>query len=234
NELTKKKKIIKKIIRFTKLGKANAEVMNKLFKIVQRYLEKIGAMIGESYEGTLFLSIQGRRDFEKYLVEECIDPVIQNKVTFIRLVRAQTVSQGECEYWGKRVEEDMKLDSDEFKQFQETYLPNVYLPYRIVTLTEFRQFVFQDPSNEKKYPIIWGILKTIASASGFSTFALQYLPAMIQWMKLIHSRFNRRLTQEEVEERPQEFSAEYALRKQWGEKTKFDDTWKGFVQGWNH
>ncbi|ETN97471.1 hypothetical protein RFI_40058, partial [Reticulomyxa filosa] len=39
---------------------------------------------------------------------------------------------------------------------------------------------------------------------------------------------------EEVEERPQEFSAEYTLRKQWGDKTKFDDTWKGFVQGWNH
>ncbi|ETO06389.1 hypothetical protein RFI_31005 [Reticulomyxa filosa] len=173
---------------FTKLGKTNAEVVNKLFKIVQRYLEKIGAMIGESYEGTLLLlhymihciyqtfetrfpngfaslSIQGRRDFEKYLVEKCIDPVIP----FIRLVRAQT-----------------------------------------------------------------GILKTIASASGFLTFALQYLPVMIKWMKLIHSRFNRRLTQEEVEERPQEFSAEYTLRKQWGDKTKFDDTWKGFVQGWNH
>ncbi|ETO30662.1 hypothetical protein RFI_06457 [Reticulomyxa filosa] len=244
-------------LQFTKLGKSNTEVMNKLFKIVQRYLEKIATMIGESFEGTLLLlhymihciymkfetrfpngfldlSLQGRQNFEKYLLEECIDPVIQNKDVMIRLVRAQTVSQEECRYWGKRVEEDMKPDSDEFKQFRETYLPNVYLPYRIVTLTEFRHFVFQSPSNEKKYPVIWGILKTISSASGFSTFALQYLPAMIQWMKLVHSRFNCRLTQEEVEERPQEFSAEYALQKQWGEKTKFDDTWKSFVQGWNH
>ncbi|ETN99897.1 hypothetical protein RFI_37570, partial [Reticulomyxa filosa] len=199
--------------------------MNKLFKIVQRYLEKIATMIGESFEGTLLLlhymihciymkfetrfpngfldlSLQGRQNFEKYLLEECIDPVIQNKDVMIRLVRAQTVSQEECRYWGKRVEEDMKLDSDEFKQFRETYLPNVYLSYQIVTLTEFQHFVFRSPSNEKKYP-------TIASASGFSIFALQYLPEMIQWMKLIHSRLNRYLTQEEVEEQPQEFSAEY-------------------------
>ncbi|ETO14828.1 hypothetical protein RFI_22540, partial [Reticulomyxa filosa] len=245
---------------FTKL--TNKKKIKKIKKglrnwTVQHYLEKIATMIGESFEGTLLLlhymihyiyltfetrlpngfldlSLQGRRNFEKYLLEECIDPVIQNKDYCIRVVRAQTVSQEECRYWGKRVEEDMKLDSDEFKQFRETYLPNVYLPYRIVTLTEFRQFVLQDTSNEKKYPIIWGILKTMSSASGFSTFALQHLPAMIQWMKLVHSRFNRRLTQEEVEERPQEFSAEYALQKQWGEKTKFDDTWKGFVQGWNH
>ncbi|ETO13658.1 hypothetical protein RFI_23710 [Reticulomyxa filosa] len=236
--------------------------MSRLLKIVQRYIEKIGASIGAlSIESTLILvhgiihrfylsfearhkdgfvdlSMAGRRVFEKYLIDECIDPVIKNHEQCIREIRAQTVMDPETKFWGQRVEEDMKPESEDFKEFQEAYLPNVYLPFRVITLSEFRQFLKQDPLNERKYPVLWGILKTMDTLSGFSIFSVQYLPAMIQWMKLIHSRFNRRLTQEEVEERPNEFSVDYALRRReenkWGDLGKWNEAWQGFVQGWNH
>ncbi|ETO27465.1 hypothetical protein RFI_09668, partial [Reticulomyxa filosa] len=249
-------------IEFTKWGKTNADVMSRLLKLVQQYVEKIGACIGAlSIESTLLLmhgiihrfylsfearyengfvdlSMAGRRIFETYLIDECIDPVIKNHEQCIREIRAQTTIDSKIKFWGRRVEEDIKPESNEFKQFQEVYLPNVYLPFRSITLSEFGQFLRQDPLNEHRYPVLWGIFKTIDTLNGFSIFAVQYLPAMIQWVKLIHSRFNRRLTQEEVEERPSEFSVEYALRRReengWGDLIKWNEAWQGFVQGWNH
>ncbi|ETN99366.1 hypothetical protein RFI_38116 [Reticulomyxa filosa] len=184
------------------------------------------------------LSIEGRKKFETYLISKCINPMVQSKDESICRTREQTDLHPECRFWGRRVEERFRSKTDELKDFEENYLPNVFLPFRAVTLSEFRHFVSQDPLNEFKYPILWGILETIDMPNGFSIFALKYLPSMIQWMKFIHSHFNNRLTQEQVEKKPREFSVKYALQRRkennWDDEVKWNKAWQGFVEGWNH
>ncbi|ETO17034.1 hypothetical protein RFI_20299, partial [Reticulomyxa filosa] len=254
--------IKKKKKRFTKLKGENAVVMKKLLQMTESYINKIAAAVGhlsiescvlllhrivheyyltyeEVYLGGLDdLSIVGREDFENYLIQSCIGPVLGNHENVIRETRNWTLLDPVCSYWSKRVEEDINMNSEEGKIFVEKYRPDLFLPYRIVTLSEFRTFVLQNNENITRFPVILGLLTTMATSSGYSIFALQYLPEMINWIKLIHSRFNRRLSKEDAESRQQEFTAQYALTKcaeeKWGEVKQWEKALQGFVQGWNH
>ncbi|ETO06491.1 hypothetical protein RFI_30897, partial [Reticulomyxa filosa] len=215
---------------FTKLDKDGPKTMAKLFTMVQSYIEAIGKKSGaSSFESTLLLlhsithrlyltfatkfpqgfadlSIEGRRKFEKYLLEDCITPVMQAKDEHIRKTRAQIGLHLEYKYWGKRVEEDMNLESDEYKEFENNYIPNTFLPFRFVTLSEFRQFVIQKPENKQKYPVLWGILKTIDMTG----------------------------VEEKQQSLSAAFVMKQQEKNKWGDKHKWEKAWQGFSEGWNH
>ncbi|ETO23675.1 hypothetical protein RFI_13505 [Reticulomyxa filosa] len=248
-------------VSFTRLGKKDDEVRAKLFQLIQRDLSVCSVNIGgSSIENTILLihgiihrfyvtyphespqtynqlSSTQRGLFENYFMNKCIRPVIDNYQFSIRDIRALVATDPCCRHWAERVEENMKPGSDTFKTFEEMYQPSSFLPFRMTTLSEFRNFVLSNPQNERQYPVIWTILHMIDSPQGYSIFALQYLPLMIQWMKLLHSHFNRQLRLEEVEESGQ-YTIEYALTQQeknkWRDKALWERAWRGFAMGWNH
>ena len=57
-------------------------------------------------------------------------------------------------------------------------------------------------------------------------------------MKLIHSKFNRRLTLEDVQEKGHIYHCEYVMKERkdnkWGESQYWRNAFDGFVKGWNH
>ncbi|ETO01107.1 hypothetical protein RFI_36335, partial [Reticulomyxa filosa] len=248
---------------FTNLAKKPEDVVERLLVIVDMYLQKIGQIIGHlsvehclllmhrivhqlylTYEqafpnGFADLSTTGRQSFETYLIQQCIDPIIKQHEQFIREIRTQTTADPVCAYWSCRVEEGMDLNTNEGRHFLQNYYVHNFLPFRIVTFSEFRNFVLKTQThNAERYPVIHGILKTMQSLSGYSVFALQYLPEIINWVRLIHSRFNGRLTRQEVEFQLDKFNARFAVNKckqeNWGDVAQWERAWKGFADGWNH
>eukprot|EP01084_Bolivina_argentea_P068756 125156_1 len=128
-----------------------------------------------------------RKEFENWLVKQCIKPCILNVNNTISIVRGKVSKSLVVLKWAKRFGEQLDLESDEGREFMINYLPNIFLPFRVLTLSTFKEKLLTDKTNRIKYPVTWGILQTIDTAAGYSVFALQYLPSMITWMKLLKS-----------------------------------------------
>ena len=179
-----------------------------------------------------------RKDLERWLVNECIRPVIQDTTTMIGSVREKVSSSVTVLKWAKRFEGRVDLKSDQGKAFARDYLPNIFLPFRLLTLSTFKEKFLERNENKSKYPVTWGILNTIDTAAGYSVFALKHLPAMITWMKLLKQRLNQRLNLDEVLEHPGQYSCKWVMdrcaNEGWGDIRVWRDAFEGFKDGWNH
>ena len=45
---------------------------------------------------------------------------------------------------GKRFSEQMDLQTDDGRDFVRNYLPNIFLPFRLLTLSTFKEFLLKD------------------------------------------------------------------------------------------
>ncbi|ETO22337.1 hypothetical protein RFI_14863 [Reticulomyxa filosa] len=246
------------VVEFTKLSSDAKNITNRLLKLITTYIEKIAhavdhlseescvlllhRIIQQIYEtyvdefpnGLEDLSIRGRQEFEVYLISKCIDPVLLNHGKYIRETREWTLTDPNCVYWTTRIDDRLSLEKDEGKEFLSQYYPHIYLPFQEVTLLQFRSYVMQDKNNNTAYPVISGLLKTMALSSGYSVFALRYLPEMINWMKLVHYRFNGRLTREEAGSKTAQDVLNRCIEDKWGDINQWITALKGFSTGWNH
>ena len=186
-----------------------------------------------------------RKDLERWLVNECIRPVIQNATAMIGSVREKVSTSVTVLKWAKRFEGRVDLRSNDGKTFAKDYLPNIFLPFRLLTLSTFKEKFLERNENKSKYPVTWGILNTIDTAAGYSVFALKHLPAMITWMKLVKQRLNQRLDLDEILKDPEMYSCQWVMDKcvnekyinlneRWVDIRVWKDAFNGFVKGWNH
>eukprot|EP01084_Bolivina_argentea_P248295 415301_1 len=140
--------------------------------------------------------------------------------------------------WAKIFSEQMDIHTDDGREFLENYQPNLFLPFRSLTLSAFKDIILKDKTNQKNYPVIWGIMSIIDTADGYSVFGLEYLPAMVTWMRLIKLHLNRRLKLQELLDKKDEYSSEWVIdqckKNRWGDPEVWQNAFQGFVDGWNH
>ena len=247
--------------KFMRLSKD--EVIKKLKKMLNKSFKRLGLKLNLSFESVTYLMHQiihnfymrfhrkwadapiprftepkMRLDFETWLVQECIQPVTQNTMEVIVSVRQKVTTSLVVLKWSKCFEERMDLASTEGREFASEYLPNIFLPFRLLTLSTFKEMFLQSGSNKKNYPVTWGILNTIDTAAGYSVFALKHLPAMITWMKLLKQRLNQRLNLDEVLADSGQYSCKWVMdrcaNEGWGDINVWAEAFNGFVEGWNH
>ncbi|ETO12534.1 hypothetical protein RFI_24842, partial [Reticulomyxa filosa] len=230
----------------------------KLLVIVQNYLDAIAKAISGTRETAILLmhnivhrlyctfetehpsgfedlSAEGRNKFETYLITQCINPTLPNgdpKETIDRM-RDQTMINTQAQFWMKRVEQRFNAIDEECQMFEEQYLASAFLPFQIVTLAQFKWYVLKNPANQTKYPVLFAIAQLLNSSDPISLFALQHLPAIVQWMKLVHLHYNYRLTETELSTLTAADVLELNKRYQGKVEPEWADSWRGFVQGWN-
>eukprot|EP01084_Bolivina_argentea_P068755 125155_1 len=106
-----------------------------------------------------------RREFENWLVKQCIKPCILNVNKTVSTVW-EKVQSGVVLKWNKRFREQLDLESEDGREFMINYLPNIFLPFRVLTLSTFKEKLLTDKTNRIKYPVTWGILQTIDRSAG--------------------------------------------------------------------
>ena len=90
-----------------------------------------------------FTTPEQRGDFEAWLVAECIKPVTKDTDAVITSVRNEVSSSLVVRKWSKRFEGDVDLKSDEGRRFEKEHLINVFLPFRLLTLSIFKEAFLQ-------------------------------------------------------------------------------------------
>eukprot|EP01084_Bolivina_argentea_P068757 125158_1 len=94
-----------------------------------------------------------RREFENWLVKQCIKPCILNVDKTLCIVREKVSKSRLILKWAKRFGERLDLESDDGREFMINYLPNIFLPFRILTLSTFKERLLSDKRNRIKYPV---------------------------------------------------------------------------------
>ena len=136
------------------------------------------------------LSIDTRKEFEAFLVRDCVDPIINNVQRTLADMQIKISSNKIVEKWASRINETVDIseektnDGDGF-EFSRKYLCNLYLPFKTITITTLSQMILNN-SNDKissQFPIVYGLGKTIDTI-GYFVFGIEYLPFMLLWVKI--------------------------------------------------
>ena len=191
------------------------------------------------------LSTGTRKEFEAYLVRDCIDPVINNIQATLSEIHLKISADRIVTTWAPRMNETLNTHDEKQEgagfEFARKYLVNLYLPIETLNVSTLVELILiineKNATLAEQFPIIYGLCKTIDGTGGYSVFTLQYLPLMLSWMRLIYSRFNRRVTFEDVTQNGDEYNARYVLNEGdeegWGNKNYSRAAFEGFVKGWN-
>ena len=131
-------------------------------------------------------------------------------------------------------------NSDDYR-FYQSYLCNLYLPFFVVTIENVCSMILKETTLKKKYPVLYTLCDIIMNdRSGYAIFGLKYLSDMILWMRLIHMRYNEKLSYEQITQESDQYTADYVFkqrdRQQWEnvDKQGLEKILNGFVNGWNH
>ena len=187
--------------------------------------------IGNRIQKEKRIAMMAKAVFRRVMhLELCIDDTLIDETASDSMMMSR---------WEKRFGEQVDLNSPDGREFAREYLPNIFLPFRLLTLSMFKEkFLERFKENKQRYPVTWGILHTIDSAAGYSVFALKHLPAMITWMKLLKQRLNQRLNLDDVLADPDLYSSQWVMDKcmteGWGDIRVWTEAFNGFVKGWNH
>eukprot|EP01084_Bolivina_argentea_P234531 394836_1 len=239
---------------------------------IKKYINQIKKKLGKSTEDTIYVlhaiihklyltydnfytdcagdkkqkDLASRAKFEGYFMTQSVEPILQNLDSSINNVRSVVSSDSFKKYWSKRIDMGFntknKEDLNEKKLFINAYLPHLFLPFRHITISDFRAYVNcnADPT---KYPITCGIIDAMDQI-GLSIFATKFIPSIIIWMKLVHQRLSGRITKKEINELDSNNTNIYKYNADWllkrckeenlGDFKKYEKSLIGFVNGWNH
>ena len=329
----------------------NDELMRQLFELLKKYTNELSNLLELNFQDTTYVlhaiidkfyqefnknyengltkpfdNPQDRRKFERFLMDECINPIIKDNgiQNAINNIHQKCSSSEIVRDWSKKINQKIDLNSDDGKEFSQTHLPNLFQPFKPVSLRKFfdsmktqaiqlnidhfinifkstintlypdidikpyehilrkeklMSNIFKNKDDEKssmnrdefislfksiqtfnkekmsiiydtlesknisynvmkdKYPIMSGLYETLTSSSGYSLFSLKHLPSMINWIRLIHSKLNRRLNKDEIENDVDVYNCRWVLNQiekdKWGDPSIWYNAFQGFVKGWN-